>query len=173
MKFIKLLPLVLVLFVASCTTVKVATDYDSNTDFNQYKTFSFYKKGIDKVEISDLDKKRILRAIETELTAKGMTKSENPDVIINIFATSNKKINVYNDYNYFWRPWYYGPNFNTRISQYNQGTLFIDMIDNKKKELVWQGIGRGALSISSVSKKDERVNEFVAEILAKYPPFIE
>jgi hypothetical protein len=39
--------------------------------------------------------------------------------------------------------------------------------------LVWQGIGRGALSISSVPKKDERVNEFVAEILAKYPPFIE
>ena len=173
MKFIKLLPLVLVLFVASCTTVKVTTDYDTKTDFNQYNTFAFYKKGVDKVEISDLDKKRILRAIETELTAKGMTKSENPDVIINIFANTSKKINVYNDNNYFWRPWYYGPNFNTRISQYNQGTLFIDMIDNKKKELVWQGIGSGALSLKSVAKKEERIKEFVTEILAKYPPFIE
>lgn len=173
MKFIKLLPLVLMLLLASCSTVKVTTDYDTKTDFNQYKTFAFYKKGIDKVEISDLDKKRILRAIETELTAKGMAKSENPDVIINIFAKSNKKISVYNDYNYFWRPWYYGPNFNTRISQYNQGTLFIDMIDNNKKELVWQGIGSGALSMNSVAKKEERVKEFVAEILAKYPPFIE
>ena len=173
MKFIKLLPLVLVLFLASCSTVNVTTDYDSKTDFNEYNTFAFYKKGVDKVEISDLDKKRILRAIETELTAKGMTKSENPDVIINIFANTSKKINVYNDNNYFWRPWYYGPNFNTRISQYNQGTLFIDMIDNKKKELVWQGIGSGALSLKSVAKKEERIKEFVAEILAKYPPFIE
>ena len=173
MKLIKLLPLFLLLFIASCTTIKVATDYDTNTDFNQYKTFAFYKKGVDKVEISDLDKRRILRAIESELTAKGMTKSQNPDVIINIFAKSNKKINVYTDNNFFWRPWYYGPNFNTRISQYNQGTLFIDMIDNKKKELVWQGIGSGALSMRSVAKKEERVKEFVAEIISKYPPFIE
>ncbi len=36
-------------------------------------------KGIDRVEISDLDKKRILRAIERELKAKGMVPSDNPD----------------------------------------------------------------------------------------------
>ncbi len=173
MKFTKLILLAVVFFLASCSTVKVTTDYDSKTDFKDYKTFAFYKKGIDKVEISDLDKKRILRAIETELTAKGMTKSEKPDVIVNIFAKTNKKINVYNDNNFFWRPWYYGPNFNTTISQYNQGTLFIDMIDNEKKELVWQGIGSGALSLKSVAKKEKRIKEFVTEILEKYPPFVD
>ncbi len=171
MKLLKLLPLTMLLFLVSCSTVRVATDYDTKADFTKYKTFAFYKKGIDKVDISDLDKRRILRAIEAEMTAKGMTKSENPDVIVNIFAKSIKKVRVYDDYNYFWRPWYYGPNFGTRISQYNEGTLFIDMIDNSKKELVWQGIGSGALVINNPLKKDERIKEFVGEIMAKYPPF--
>lgn len=170
MKFLKFLPVLILFVVTSCSTVRVSTDYDTQTDFNQYKTFAFYKKGIDKVEISDLDKRRILRAIEAELMAKGMIKSENPDIIVNIFAKSSKRVNVYNDY--YWRPWYYGPNFGTRISQYNEGTLFIDLIDNKKKELVWQGIGRGALSTRNVAKKEVRVKEFVAKIMEKYPPTI-
>ena len=63
-------------FLTSCNSIKVATDYDSKVDFKSYKTFAFYKPGIDKAEISDLDKKRVLRAIESELLAKGFAKSE-------------------------------------------------------------------------------------------------
>ena len=63
MKFIKPLLLTLVILFSSCSAIKVAVDYDSKVDFKKYKTFAFYKTGIDKAEISDLDKKRILRAI--------------------------------------------------------------------------------------------------------------
>ncbi len=175
MKAIKFLPLVLLFLVASCSSVRVTTDYDTSADFTKYKTFAFYKKGIDKVEISDLDKKRILKAVESELLAKGFTKSENPDVLVNIFTKSRQKVDVYNNNMYYgWHPWYYGPNFGTHISQYTEGTLFIDLIDANKKELAWQGIGSGALNTTgNISKKEERINEFVAEIMAKYPPGIE
>ena len=84
---IKFLPIALIaMVITSCSSVRVAADYDRQVDFNQYKTFAFFKSGIDKAEISDLDKKRILRAIEAELLAKGYTKSENPDVLISIFT---------------------------------------------------------------------------------------
>jgi hypothetical protein len=172
MRLIRLLPLFTAMLLVSCSSVRVATDYDTKADFSQYKTFAFYKKGIDKVEVSDLDKRRILRAIESEMLVKGMTKSDNPDVIVNIFAKSTKSVKVYDDYNYFWRPWYYGSNFGARISQYNEGTLFIDIIDNHKKELVWQGIGKGALTMSNVKKREARIKEFVGEIMEKYPPFL-
>ena len=69
MKFIKPLLLTLVILFSSCSAVKVAVDYDSKVDFKKYKTFAFYKTGIDKAKISDLDKKRILRAIESELVS--------------------------------------------------------------------------------------------------------
>lgn len=49
---------------ASCSSVSVVADYDSKTDFTIFKTFAFYKKGIDKAKISDLDKRRILKGIK-------------------------------------------------------------------------------------------------------------
>jgi hypothetical protein len=43
------------------------------------------------------------------------------------------------------------------------------LIDNNKKELVWQGIGDGYLS-TRMDRKNERIIEFVESILEKYPP---
>jgi len=161
--------LTLMLF-ASCATVRVKTDYDSHTDFSKFKTFAFYKKGIDKAKISDLDKRRILRAVEAELKAKGMTLSQNPDVLVSIFAKSRKHVDVYN-HNSYWYPSYYGSHWRNNSSSYVEGTLFIDLIDAKKKSLLWQGVGKGALSTSSkVERKEARINQFVGEIMAEYPP---
>lgn len=172
MNALKILPLVLLFFVASCSTIRVTTDYDTSADFSKYKSFAFYKKGIDKAEISDLDKRRILKAVESEMLAKGFTKSEEPDLLVNIFAKSTQRVDVYNNNFYYgWHPWYYGPNFGTQISKYTEGTLFIDLIDANKKELAWQGIGSGGLSTyGNVAKKEEKIKEFVAEIMEQYPP---
>ena len=175
-KIIKLLPIaILALVITSCSSVRVAADYDRDVDFNQYKTFAFFKSGIDKAEISDLDKKRILRAIEAELLAKGYTKSENPDMLISIFTKSTQRVDVYNNSWGFgawgWgRPgWGWGWNMQPNVSTRTQGVLFVDLIDAKKKELVWQGQGTGYLS-SNMNKKEERIKEFVAKIMEKYPP---
>ena len=68
--------------------------------------------------------------------------------------------------------WGWGPTFGlnqTNISNSTNGTLFIDLIDNNKKELVWQGIGDGYLS-TRMDRKNERIIEFVTSILEKYPP---
>ena len=178
MKFIKPLLLTLVILFSSCSAVKVAVDYDSKVDFKKYKTFAFYKTGIDKAKISDLDKKRILRAIESELSLLGMMKSENPDMLVSIFTKSREKVDVNQNNNFGygfgwgWNPWMWnGMNNNSmNISQYTEGTLFIDFIDKQKKELVWQGVGTGALKIQNLEKKEARVKEFVKEIVSKFPP---
>jgi hypothetical protein len=178
MKFIKPLLLTLVILFSSCSAVKVAVDYDSKVDFKKYKTFAFYKTGIDKAKISDLDKKRILRAIESELSLLGLVKSESPDMLVSIFTKSREKVDVNQNNNFGygfgwgWNPWMWnGMNNNSmNISQYTEGTLFIDFIDKQKKELVWQGVGTGALKIQNLEKKEARVKEFVKEIVSKFPP---
>lgn len=176
MKTFKLIAIFLLLITYSCVTVRVTSDYDSKTDFSKFKTFAFYKKGIDKVDLSDLDKKRILRAIESELLAKGMTKSKSPDILVNIFTKSREKIDIYNNGYYGWYPWYYGYGFYGRgmynnVSKSTEGTLFIDLIDADKKELAWQGVGIGLLNFTdNKAKKEERIKEFVTEIMKKYPP---
>ena len=134
MKPLKLIPFFLLFLLASCSSVRVNADYDKQVNFEQYKTYAYIKASIDKVEISDLDKRRILRAIENELKAKGMVVSDNPDVLVNIFTKSREKIDVYNNSYHGWYPWYYGPNFGPQISTYTEGTLFIDLIDKEKNE---------------------------------------
>ncbi|MGO1586075.1 MAG: DUF4136 domain-containing protein [Mesonia sp.] len=178
MKRVRLLIPVLTLvtlLVTSCSSVKVATDYDEAVDFNQYQSFAFYKPGIDKAEISDLDKKRILRAIEVELTQKGLVKSTNPSLLVSIFTKSTTNVDIYRNnygygYGYGWRPYYYyGGMGKETVSTSTEGTLYIDFIDAAKKELVWQGMGTGVLS-QDREAKIERIKEIVLEVMKKYPP---
>ena len=174
---LKTVPLLVILFVVtSCSSVRVTTDYDKNANFGTYKTFAFFKNGIDKAEINDLDKRRILRAIESELFAKGFTKSENPDILVSIFTKSNQRVDVYNNYwgyggwgwGGFYSPWGWGWN-QPNVSTSTEGVLYVDLLDAKKKELVWQGMGTGYLS-RNMEKKEERIKEFVSKIMEKYPP---
>ena len=176
MKNFKLALLGLIVLFTSCSTIKVTTDYDTKANFSKYKTFAFYKTGIDKAEISDLDKRRILRAIENELIAQGFTKSENPDMLVSIFTKSREKVDVNQTnlgygWGWGWNPWIWGGmNNNVNVSQYTEGTLFIDFIDKEKKELFWQGVGTGALKTEDRAKKEERINQFVKEIISRFPP---
>ena len=187
MKGIKIiaLPMLMVMFLASCTSVRVLSDYDKEANFTSYKTYAFYKTGIDKAQISDLDKKRILRAIETEMSTRGFSKSENPDILVSIFTKESEQVDVYNNYwggglGWGWNPYFmggFGPGWGwgggTNVSTRTQGSLYIDLIDAKNKALVWQGKGVGTLSNTrSVEKKEARIREFVAEILMQYPPNI-
>jgi hypothetical protein len=176
-RIIRIVPILMLLIItASCSSVRVAADYDKNADFNQYKTFAFYKPGIDKAEISDLDKRRILRAIESELLAKGFTKSENPDMLVSIFTKSQQRVDVYNNA-WGWGGWGWGGfgawgwgwNQQPTVSTSTEGTLYVDLIDANKKEMIWQGMGTGYLS-KRMDKKEERIQEFVSKIMEKYPP---
>lgn len=176
MKTIKFFALFFAVALSSCSSVNVNADYDMNATFEGYKTYAYNKTGIDKVEISDLDKKRILHSIDESMATKGFTKSENPDVLINFFTKEREQVSV-NQFNagwgygwgwgWGWNPWMWGGN--TTVSSHTEGTLTIDIIDARKKELIWQGTGEGILA-KSAEKKDEKIKEFVSKILEQYPP---
>lgn len=180
-KLLKFIPiLVFALVLTSCSSVRVATDYDREANFDQYKTFAFFKPGIDKAEISDLDKRRILRAIETELLAKGYTKSEDPDMLVSMFTKSTQRVDVYNNAwgwggwgwgGYGGWGWGWGPGWGgNQVSTSTEGMLYIDIIDNAKKELIWQGSGTGYLATKNIEKKEARIKEFVQKTLMQFPP---
>ncbi|HET8738087.1 MAG TPA: DUF4136 domain-containing protein [Pricia sp.] len=185
MKTLKLLvlPMLALFFLGSCSSVRVLSDYDRQANFDEYDSYAFFKTGIDKAQISDLDKKRILRAIEAEMSERGFTKSEDPDLLVSIFTKEKKEVDIYgNAYGWGggwgWSPYYYGgwgPGWGWGGGPYastsTEGSLYIDLIDADSKELVWQGKGVGHLgNIEDITKKEERIREFVSEILMQYPP---
>lgn len=173
-----MLPLVLLLLaMGSCTSVRVLTDYDREVDFNAYRSYAFYKTGIDQAQISDLDKKRILRAIETEMNSRGFVKSDKPDLLVSIFTREKERVDVYNNawgwgWGWGWGPYWGWPGYyGNNVSTSTEGSLYIDLIDARTKDLVWQGRGIGTLNnTSNIAKKEERIREFVSQILEQYPP---
>jgi hypothetical protein len=181
--------------LSSCNSVRVLSDYDQKANFTEYKSYAFYKTGIDRAEISDLDKKRILRAIETEMGTRGFVKSDSPDILINIFTKEQERVDIYNN-NFGWGGmggwgmggWGWGgfggwgmggwgPGLGwgwgggNMVSTSTEGSLYIDLIDTKTKQLVWQGKGEGTLADTRKrEKKEQRINEFVSQIMKQYPP---
>jgi len=185
-KLLSTLALISLSILTSCSSVSVIADYDTATDFGKYKSYAFFKTGIDKAQISDLDKRRILRAIDAEFTAKGFIKSEDPDLLVSIFTTEKERVEVYNNWGWgygwgygwgpywgpYWGPGYWGPGYwGPSVSTTTEGALYIDLIDAKQKELIWQGRGQGTLgNTSNVEKKEKRIREFVAKIMKNFPP---
>jgi hypothetical protein len=170
--FFSLLSLVILTAVlsAGCTSISVTQDYDPAYDFSKLKTFGFVPLP-ENAGIDQLSATRLGDAIKRELSAKGYMLSENADFGVALYFSTKTKTNVqsygYGYGGYWGRPGYGGVD----VTQYDEGTLVIDIIDMAKKELVWRGTGSGAMSQSpSVEERTENINYAVAEILGQFPP---
>lgn len=140
----------ILLIVAACSSVKTSYDYDKKIDFTKYKSYAFSEEA-QNLNIDDINRKRILTAIESQLTTKGISKSANPDIIVDIqikgqqyqTATATSSGIAYGGY-YGYRGYRYGSGFtNTQVTydNYIEGTLTIAFIDKKLNQIVWQGTG--------------------------------
>ena len=133
-----------------CSSVRVAVDYDTAVSFDQYSTFAFFKPAVDKMEVSDLDKKRILHAIDNNLMAKGLSKSQEAGLLVHVFTKEEKQVDVFqNNFNWGWgwgwSPWWNGGFFGPNVSTRTEGQLYINLVDVKTNQLVWQGKGTAQL----------------------------
>lgn len=176
----KLLIFAFILVVAaSCSTIRVSSDFDKTAGFAAYKTYAFTAEALS-LPVNDLNRNRILSAIETELAAKGFTKTEtNPDVLIDVTIKGEQKQTATatnsGGYGYGYR-YGWGGGFSTTTINYDtyvDGTLFIDMIDASKKQLVWQGRGTKTVEPeASQKRREENINYAVKQIFLQYPPKI-
>ena len=164
----KLIILFIVL-LSSCSSIRVIYDFDSTINFSNYSTFAFSKKEMEKLDISDIDKKRILGSIEKSLVSKGYNFSSSPDLIVNISTKSREDIYINQSYDRFGFGWYGYPYDQTyRPSSRIIGLLYIDLIDANTGNLIWQGNGSGSLYSNKYSR-DELVSNFVFKVLESFP----
>ena len=171
---------IIVIVAASCSSIKVSSDYDKTVQFASYKTYA-YTAEAKSIQLDDLNKNRLFSAIETELAAKGFTKSESDaDVWIDVQLKGEQKQTAtatssggYGGYGYGYR-YGYGGGFSTTTINYDtyvDGTLFINMIDTKKQQLVWQGRGTKTINPDANQKqREENINYAVKQIFTQYPP---
>jgi hypothetical protein len=154
--------------------------YDQTADFSRYSTFAFHPDLEPKGEEYDsLSQRFIKAAIINEMKKRGYSYSDEPELWVNFHTKSKDKLRVIEEpepfayHYYFFRHNYAvwgGYPFNrTRIEQYTEGTLNIDVIDISNKKLLWEGIAVGKLSKRSMDNIEAKINEAVSLIFEKYP----
>lgn len=164
-----------ILFLNACSTLQTAYDYDKKADFRSYKSFSFHEKGLEKLEMNDLDKRRIIESVTKNLEEKGLKRSEGQaDLYVNILSFTKEKVNIYNNNWPYWQGWY-GPWWSggwgmQQVRKYTEGSILIDLVESKTNTLVWEGKGSD-LNLDELEGKDERIQAVVKAILAHYPPY--
>jgi hypothetical protein len=175
------LGLAIVLFAVSCApSLKVSTDFDKNAVFSNYKTFSVYNLKTTG-SVSQLNADRIVNAIKAELSAKGFQETgSNADLIINAVTILKDKQSVSSTTNYYgyggmYRPYsYWGGGMGTgttSVSTYNykDGSMIIDVVDNKTQKMIWQGTGNAEID-KAPKDPDAAIKAAVTKILANFPP---
>ena len=168
------------LLTGCSSSPKILTHYEQNIDFKQYQSFSLYDPVVDKKQAySTLLDKHIQSSIIKELERRGLKHEENGDlkVSFNIYTkelietTTTPTMNA-GYYNYRGRYGYsYGMGYGseTRVSQYTEGTLNIDVVDFKQKQVIWEGAAIGRLKDKMPDNVEQLVDNVVASILADYP----
>jgi hypothetical protein len=148
---------------------QVKTDYDRNTDFTQYKTYSW-----EKVQTQDsLWVDRIKEAVNTQLAAKGWTQvpSGGSVAIVAIEMTKNQQT-LDTFYNGFGDGWRWGGGFGdatTTVNNYKVGTLVVDFFDPNSKKLIWRGSSSDTLSDKS-DKNIKILDKGVQKMFEHFPP---
>lgn len=169
---------VMAALLTGCSAVSVTTDHDPSQDFSKYKTFKLYNG--DPIPDNALDeapliKKRVYSAIEAVMKQKGFKEvnSGDADVMVVAFAGVSEKMRVSNHHigAGWYHPWWGPYGGYTTVSYYDEGSLVIDIVDVKEKELSWRGVGKGIIhGSSSVEDSQKKINEWVTKILADFPP---
>ena len=176
---IRITGLLAVVFALACSSMNINHDWDRDADFGSYQTYAWAPQSSAAPQNAqqaqsrnDLLDKRVRRAIDEELVAKGF--SENPasaDVHVVYHTGAQDKINVTDwGYRYSYDYWGWGGR-DIDVYQYTEGTLVIDLIDATTKELVWRGSATKTIDSNPTPEKMENnIRKAVQAIFQNYPP---
>jgi hypothetical protein len=158
--------------LAACSTLSVHTDYDPAAPFHNYRTYSWHD---DAPVANQLLDRRIVAAVDKELTAKGLKRVDSGgDVFATYHGAVDKRMDI-STVGYGYGGWY-GPyggvsSTHTSVNEIPTGTLIVDLVDAKSNQMVWRGTAEDDLrSSSSPEQAQQRVDDAVKEMFHKFPP---
>jgi hypothetical protein len=161
----------------------IRADYDKSADFGKYRTYNFIAPSApNSGEFKSLAMQTIQAAASREMEARGYTKSDTPDLVLNFKGKLEEKTDIESSPAPMYGPgWGYhgmygapygaygygGSEVTTR--RYHVGTLVMDVIDREKRQAVFQGGIEGVVSKEMMENKQAAIDTAVAHIFSKYP----
>ena len=151
----------------------ITSNEDPSADFTTYRTYNY----IEPLAISGANGTRplvgtlVIKSINREMEWRGFIRSSSPDLLVNFDLYTETKVSVgssrvqrrYNRARYgLWG------GYQTPVQEYKQGTLIIDLVDARRKVVVWQGLAQGYMRTEVREVTQELVDDVVKLIFAEF-----
>jgi hypothetical protein len=160
---------------AGCATMTVSSHIERNVDFSSYVTYDWGPR--DQFPVGDprLDNNPFFRdyvegAIEKRMAALGYERAVTgqPDLLLHYHASVNQKVDVYEAD----RSHGYYPGFSeSRVVEFEQGTLILDVVDGSSDRLIWRGWAQDSVTgvIDNQRLLEQQVDEGVTKMMRLMP----
>jgi hypothetical protein len=171
--------------LASCAALReppIETDFefDRHARFDRLESFDFHvlpdSAPPDERVDAPLFNARVQRAVQRVLEDRGFMRdaSGDPDFLIVHYGVLGTGVDIqrYVDLEvYGYRPWTQSMRIQEIVTDFDEGTLILDIIDPRSQALMWRGYGETRVDLEAESaERTARLRRLVAEVLASFPP---
>jgi hypothetical protein len=172
-----LVTVAVVVVLAGCSSFDVSNDWNREVDFSAFKTFTWLERTGEEPGDqlpSHLDI-RLRRVVDDVLTEKGFRRTSVPpeaDLLLTYYVSFEKELRVdtyggFGAYGYGYWPGYYGVG-TTSVRVVANGTIVVDVVDRRTKQLVWTGQIQGV--VQNRNPPGDRVEMVAEKLLRAFPP---
>lgn len=162
-------------FASACATMSVSSHVERGLDVSRYRTFQWgpadaLPTGDSRLDQNPFFKDHFQGAVEKALAARGIEHTDSgSDLLIHYHASITNRIDVNRtdtDHGYC-----YGDNCETRVVDFEAGTLVLDIVDAHTNRLVWRGWAQHAIGdmLDNPDHMADRINQAVTRMLARFP----
>ena len=156
---------------ASGPMVSVKTDYNHRTQFGQYHTYAL---DLGDTILRSTGRATLEEALQSSMTARGFrpATTANADLLVVPSAFTQEKADVIPTGNVTYYPSRRGYRMgswemNDDVRQYVEGTLVLDFVDRRKREVVFRGVAQGV--VSNPERNAAGIRNAVERIVADLP----
>ena len=161
---------------------KIRTNTAPGANLQAYKTYSFPAKlGTDRGDVQTPLTGYFKEAVRREMDARGyqFVESGDADLWVNFHVNAKDQTDIRSSPSMNYGVGYYGyrggmyggygGGTDVTTVHYKVGTANIDVVDARKRELVWEGVAEGKLTDKVMKDPRGAVNLVVTEIYKQFP----
>lgn len=181
MKSVKFTVTSLLLILGGCSTNYVPeTDQSSSYDFSKVGTYSVIgDEQLKNPMFSDIDRERFDAAIDISMQQHNVEEvtPDKADVLVSYFVVTKDKVKINASYSggyasscYRCGYGYGGGVTHISTSNYVEGTLVVDIIDNKTDRSVYRStLTKPLKSYETTKEREQAINKVVSDMMEKLP----
>jgi hypothetical protein len=135
-----------------------------NANLARYRTYAFYTPPYKEGQAETIADQTIRSSLRQDLAEKGLTESTTtePDFLVTYHVMTHQQLDVAAVGYGFWG-W---PG--AAVTSYTEGTLVVDFIDPKTRQVFWRGTATGVVNHPQ-SPNLAKLDKVVSQVVDRYP----